>query len=145
MDNEVGRLRARILKRYTSVHAFCRAHPELKRATVYQVLSGNYPGNRIEQAAKIEAALDDAKAAEKRSAADTALHYGPHLPQVDGDAVVKALQTIRCAHCRRLDRRECLTCREQTEREGMELHDMLFAAEPGRKETAFGDTDVQEK
>lgn len=145
MGNEVDRLRARILERHASVHAFCRAHPELKRATVYQVLSGNYPGNRIEQAAKIEAALDDAKAAEKRSAADTALHYGPHLPQVDGDAVVKALQTIRCAHCRRLDRRECLTCREQTEREGMELHDMLFAAEPGRKETAFGDTDVQEK
>lgn len=145
MGNEVDCLRARILERHASVHAFCRAHPELKRATVYLVLSGNYPGNRIEQVAKIEAALDGAKAAEKRPAMDTVSRYDHYLPQVDGKAVVKALQTIRCAHCRRLDRRECPTCREQTEREGMELHDMLFAAKLGRKETAFGDADVQER
>ena len=144
MGNEVDRLRARILERHASVHAFCRAHPELKRATVYLVLSGNYPGNWIEQAAKIETALDGAKAVEKRSAEDTS-RSGHHLPQVDGESVVKALQTIRCAHCRRLDRRECPTCREQTEREGMELHDMLFAAKLGRKETAFVAADVQEK
>lgn len=145
MGNEVGRLRARILERHASVHAFCRAHPELKRATVYLVLSGNYPGNLNEQVAKIKAALDGVKAAEKRPAMGTASRYAHRPPQVDGETVVKALQTIRCAHCRRLDRRECLTCREQTEREGTELYNVLFAAEPKRKETAFGDADVQEK
>lgn len=136
MDNEIDRLRARILERHTSVHAFCRAHPELKRATVYLVLSGNYPGNWSVQATKIEAVLDGAKEGEKRLVADTASRHGHRLPQMDGEAVVKTLQTIRCAHCRRLDRRECLACREQTEREGMELYDMLFAAVRERKESA---------
>lgn len=36
------------------------------------------------------------------------------------------LASIRCAHCRRLDRRECMACRDQTEREGKELFGRLF-------------------
>lgn len=38
-------LKDAVLARYRSVYAFCRAHPEMKRATVYLVLSGRYPGN----------------------------------------------------------------------------------------------------
>ena len=55
--NEVDGLRAQVLDRYVSVHAFCRAHPELKRATVYLVLSGRYPGKWSDQAARIREAL----------------------------------------------------------------------------------------
>lgn len=113
--NEVEELRARVLDRYASVHAFCRAHPELKRATVYLVLSGRYPGNRSVQAARIRAALAGERAALETSA-----------PKMTGEDVAEALRKIRCAHCRRLDRRECRACRDQTEREGKDLAARLF-------------------
>lgn len=44
MSSYADRLRERILESHVSIHAFCRAHPELKRATVYMVLSGRYSG-----------------------------------------------------------------------------------------------------
>ena len=113
--NEVDTLRVRILERHRSVHAFCRAHPELKRSTVYLVLSGRYPGNGNAQAARIRTALAGPKAAPERT-----------VPGMTGEDVAEALQSIRCAHCRRLDRRECRACRDQTEREGKELLGRLF-------------------
>ena len=66
MNSDVSSLRARILASYVSVHAFCRAHPELKRATVYMVLAGTYPGRIDTQVAKIRAALSGA-APERKS------------------------------------------------------------------------------
>ena len=107
-------LRAEILTRYASIHAFCRLHPELKRATVYLVLSGRYPGRAEAQAAKIRAALQGRKAAEAQ---------GPALTQ---DETVSALQTIRCGNCRRLDRCGCHDCRRQTDKEARELYVRLF-------------------
>lgn len=112
---EVEGLRAQVLDRYASVHAFCRAHPELKRATVYLVLSGRYPGNWGAQAARIRAAL----------AGTTETPVAP-APGVKRETVAETLQAIRCAHCRRLDRRDCVACRDQTEREGKELFARLF-------------------
>ena len=120
MKSEVDGLRARILERHASVHAFCRAHPELKRATVYLVLSGRYPGNAGRQAARIRAAL----AGEREAHAETAGGHGPW--RVEREAVVETLQRIRCEHCRRLDRRDCMACRNQTEREGKDLFTRLF-------------------
>lgn len=113
--SEIDRLRAQVLDRYVSVHAFCRAHPELKRATVYLVLSGRYPGQTSTQAAKIKAALS------------TPAEVKQTVPvlSITEKSVAEMLQNIRCAHCRRLDRRECLACRNQTEREGKELFDKL--------------------
>lgn len=106
-------LRAEILARYASIHAFCRMNPTLKRATVYLVLSGKYPGKTEEQAAKIRAALHE----REESAA------GPALPRED---VALALQAIRCGHCRKLDKRGCPECRRQTEREARELYARLY-------------------
>ena len=106
--NEVDGLRAQVLDRYVSVHAFCRAHPELKRATVYLVLSGRYPGKWSDQAARIREALVGTREV-------------PERPET--------LQEIRCARCRRLDRRDCSACREQTKREGKELFIRLFQGE----------------
>lgn len=120
MKSEVDGLQARILERHASVHAFCRAHPELKRATVYLVLSGRYPGNAGRQAAKIRAAL----AEEREPHTGATDGHGPQY--VEREVVVETLREIRCAHCRRLDRRECVACRQQTEREGDELFSRLF-------------------
>ena len=114
---DADELRARILDRYVSVHAFCRAHPELKRATVYMVLSGKYPGKADMQIARIRAALAESASGESAEI---------RIPRVTGEALAATLQEIRCAHCRRLDRRECPACREQTEREGKELFSRLF-------------------
>lgn len=113
--NEVDTLRAQVLERHASVYAFCRAHPELKRATVYLVLSGRYPGKWSFQAARIRAALIGAEKAPETPA-----------PGVTREILAETLQSIRCAHCRRLDRRECMACRDQTEREGKELFGRLF-------------------
>lgn len=115
MNSDAGSLRARILASYVSVHAFCRAHPELKRATVYLVLSGRYPGKWSFQAARIRAALTGAGKTPETPA-----------PGVTREVLAETLQNIRCAHCRRLDRRECMACRDQTEREGKELFGRLF-------------------
>lgn len=113
--NEVDALRASVLERYASIYAFCRAHPELKRATVYLVLSGQYPGKWNLQAARIRAALTGAGEPTEVPA-----------PGVTREVLAETLQSIRCAHCRRLDRRECMACRDQTEREGKELFGRLF-------------------
>ena len=123
MSSETDSLRARVLERYVSVYAFCRAHPDLKRATVYLVLSGRYPGDCRAQAAKIQAALAEGT---EPPAPDTALENLPRPVSVEREAVVETLQNIRCGHCRRLDRRECAACREQTDREGKELYRRLF-------------------
>lgn len=117
MSHDADGLRARILSSYVSVHAFCRAHPELKRATVYMVLAGTYPGRTDMQVAKIRAALSGA-APEKNTAVP--------MPRVTVEDLTAVLQEVRCAHCRRLDRRECAACRAQTEREGKELFSRLF-------------------
>ena len=132
--SEADTLRAQVLERYTSIYAFCRAHPELKRTTVYLVLSGRYPGKWSFQAARIRAALTGA--GEKPEAP---------APGVTREAVAETLQKIRCKHCRRLDRRECMACRDQTEREGKELFSRLFAAAVAAKEATDGDSIAQEK
>ena len=95
-------LRARIVERYGSLHAFCKAHPELKRSSVYLVMSGRYPGRSENQTVRIEAALS--------------------APPMSAEDMADALQEIRCSNCRLLDRRNCLECRTRTRREAEELH-----------------------
>lgn len=108
-------LKAEILKRYASVHVFCKAHPELSRSSVYLALSGKYPGNADRQEARIRTAL-------------AAPQENPPMvtPLVSAATLIDTLQEIRCTHCRRLDRRECMACRDQTAREGEELFSRLF-------------------
>lgn len=112
-------LRALVLARYISIHAFCVAHPELKRSTVYMVLAGHYPGRTEKQAVKIRAAL-------ARPLEQDAMSPAPGLTR---EETVETLQDIRCGHCRRLDRQGCFECRTQTDREARELYAKLF---PGR-------------
>lgn len=105
------RLRAEIIAKYKSVHAFCKAHPELCRGTVYMLVSGSYPGDFNRQAAKARAAL----AGNPVKTADSLPKY------IDADKMRDILQETRCQNCRRLNRRECMACRDQTAREAVEL------------------------
>ena len=112
--------RDRVLSRYSTVYAFCDDHPELKRSTVYQVLSGRYSGRIDVQIRKILAALDITP-----PSLDQACN-----PELSQEETIDALQTIKCSHCRLLDRRGCSACHTRTEREARELYLRLF---PGGK------------
>lgn len=107
-------LRARIVERYGSLHAFCKAHPELKRSSVYLVMSGRYPGRSENQTVRIEAALE--------GNIHTARSGLASAPPMSAEDMADALQEIRCSNCRLLDRRSCLECRTRTRREAEELH-----------------------
>lgn len=52
-------LRSEIKARFGSVHKFCRLHPGLSRATVYQILAGRYGGNVERQIQRIRDALNE--------------------------------------------------------------------------------------
>ena len=110
----IRELKEEILKKYVSVHAFCKAHRELSRASVYLVLSGKYPGKAKKQIDRILDALRDAPAERRERLA------------VTQETLTDALQSIRCANCRRLNRRECMACRSQTAKESTELYERLF-------------------
>lgn len=116
-------LRATILERHRSVHAFCRAHPEVTRSTVYLVLAGRYPGRVDVQAARIRAAL---AAPAIQDGTPPVLFPSESHTRTD---VQEALQSIRCNHCRLLDKARCRECRTQTAREAAELFAYLFPAQ----------------
>lgn len=105
-------LRAAVLARHRSIHAFCRVHPELKRATVYMVLAGSYPGNTARQEARIREALGETQGGT------------PWTSVFSPERVAATLQACKCAHCRRPDRRGCRGCRNQTAREVAALQDV---------------------
>lgn len=88
-------LRARIVERYGSLHAFCKAHPELKRSSVYLVMSGRYPGRSENQTVRIEAALE--------GNIHTARAGLASAPPMSAEDMADALQEIRCSNCRLLD------------------------------------------
>ncbi|MDE5832038.1 MAG: hypothetical protein K2H64_03485 [Desulfovibrio sp.] len=110
----ISEVKAEILNKYASVHAFCKAHKELSRASVYLVLSGKYPGNAKNQLKRIKAALTGHEAKQRPQ------------PPVSQEMLGETLQAIRCSNCRRLNRRECMACRDQTAREAMELFERLY-------------------
>ena len=114
--NGAESLRKMILERFPTIHAFCAAHPELKRSTVYMVTSGKYPGRFETQAIRIRAALEGIP-----QTAPT-----PSSPSISRDELIDALKDIRCNHCRRLDRRGCFECKSQTDREARELYARIF-------------------
>lgn len=116
------RLKAEILQKYKSVHAFCKAHPELPRGVVYQLVSGKYPGKWSAQAEKVRLALSGDHETEKNAPKDI-------NKDINGEILAQALQLVRCGNCRRLGRRECLACRDQTAREGEELFRRLFLSD----------------
>lgn len=115
----ISEVKAEILAKYASVHAFCKAHKELSRASVYLALSGKYPGNAKNQIRRIREALSGQK--EKQT----------QYQSVSQETLGETLQAIRCSNCRRLNRRECMSCRDQTAREALELFERLYIYDNG--------------
>lgn len=109
MKATLDELKAEIRKRYTTPHAFCRSNPEVKRSTVYMILSGKYPGDAAKQIERIRAALagKEAKPAAR--------------PVLTAAEVYTVLQETKCAHCRKLDKRGCPECRTLTVKEAHAL------------------------
>lgn len=113
MKPALDKLREAVLARHRTVHAFCRAKPELKRSTVYLLLAGKYPGNVDRQLAKIANVLTgEAEPEEPR-------------PAITAGEAYTVLQEAKCAHCRRLDKRACADCNTQTAREAQALEDYM--------------------
>lgn len=113
MNAELERLRADILARHTSIHAFCRQHENLKRSSVYAVLAGRYVGDVAEQMLRIREALSAIVPPEK-----------PTAEQIEG-----VLQQAKCHGCRPVTRRKCQRCRERTEMEARAVMDFLSGQE----------------
>ena len=113
-DTPGHELRQAVLAKFQSVHAFCRAHPELTRSAVYQALGGTYPGNASRQLTRIRAAL-----------ADSPEPSAPAVLVPDLETLEEVLQASRCRHCRRPDRRGCRGCRAQTGRDAQALREFL--------------------
>jgi hypothetical protein len=107
--------RLAIRNKYGTLHAFCRANPELKRSTVYLVLSGKYPGNMEKQVEKVENTLTgEAALPEQRCI-------------IHAQEAYTVLQDAKCAYCRKLDKRACPECKTQTMREAQALEGYLCA------------------
>lgn len=113
MKANLDALRQEILERYKTPHAFCRANPEIKRSTVYMLLSGKYPGDAEKQAQRIRAAL--------------AGHaFVPEVrPTLTAQEAYTVLQDTKCAHCRKLDKRVCPECRTLTVKEAQAVEEYL--------------------
>jgi hypothetical protein len=91
--------------------------PQLKRSTVYMVLSGKYPGNMDRQIARITAGMEGA---------------GPEpakRPAITAGEAYTVLQEAKCAHCRRLDKRACADCNTQTAREAQAWEEYMRGRE----------------
>ncbi|MDR2055643.1 MAG: hypothetical protein LBQ10_07235 [Desulfovibrio sp.] len=115
MNARLDAVRADIREKYRSTHAFCRANPELKRSTVYLVLSGKYPGNNERQTGKIEEVLTG----------ETALAEPRRI--IQAQEAFEILQGAKCAYCRKRDKRACPECKTQTTREAQALETYLHA------------------
>lgn len=113
----IKKLKESILEHHASIHAFCKAHPELSRASVYLLLSGKYPGKWNRQADRIRAALSPAAPGEQQKTPS---------PPVSMKLMAESLQRVRCGNCRRLNRRECMACRDQTAKEASQLFSTIY-------------------
>ncbi len=87
-------LKAAILEKYTSLHAFCKAfNGRICRSAVYQALNGSYPGNATRQLQKIKWLLNSS-------------------PQSDDfEKIHRAIKSVACARCRKKGRGACRRCR----------------------------------
>lgn len=106
MSADPAFLAAAIRERHGTAHAFCRAHPELGRTTVYQLLRGRYPGNVNKQAGRVLAAL--------AGQADEA------------ERLAALLLRVACKRCgKRKTRRKCAACRDLCRCQAMAIMEEL--------------------
>lgn len=114
MQNDVSKLKEKILERFKSVHAFCKANPEITRSTVYLILSGKYSGQYRVQADKILNILENAR------------HETQNIAIVTQEKLHTKLQEYKCSQCRRLDSQACHGCRAQTIKEAFAMYEYIY-------------------
>ena len=109
----IHELKQQIISKFGSIHAFCKAYPELKRSTVYLVFSGRYAGKVETQINIIVNVLNNVPQRE-------------NIILISNEKFIEVLQDIRCNNCRRLDKRQCSECKIRTRTEGLQLYKHLF-------------------
>lgn len=95
----INELRYEIIKKYGSIHNFCKLNENLTRATVYLVFAGKYAGNMQKQLDRIEKALDNSKIVQKRVS-------------IQQQEITDVLQNAKCSNCRLL-RPNCSECKRK--------------------------------
>ena len=97
-------LREEVIEKYGSIHAFCKAFPHLKRATIYMTLANKYAGKVSRQFELIKAALSNEDAPKK-------------AVKISENEIQDVLQNHKCLHCRLLNKNNCVDCKMKTEKE----------------------------
>ena len=105
-------LKQKIIEKYGSTHAFCKACPHLNRSTVYQVLSGKYAGKLLKQIALIQIAL----LGDKTPIKNVKIHE---------NEILQILQNHKCNHCRLIHKKNCLDCKDKTIKEAHSVYNYI--------------------
>lgn len=112
---DVQELHQKIIKKFGSIHNFCKINENLNRSTVYLVLKGKYPGKINKQFRKIENALF-----ENRKTDQTI--------KIDCSEIITVLQNFKCNNCRLL-RKSCEDCRRKTANEATAVYNYIESRE----------------
>lgn len=87
-------LKESILSHHSSIHAFCKKYKgTLSRSTVYQVVSGRYPGNPERHIDRIKDILE-----------------GKLISTTLENDMLTALKTVACSRCKKKGRKACKKC-----------------------------------
>lgn len=101
-------LRQKIVKKYGSIHNFCKLNENLTRATVYLVFAEKYAGNTQKQLARIEKALDNSEDVPKKITIEEQ----------------EVLQQTKCSNCRLL-RPNCQECKRKCTTEANAVYNFI--------------------
>ena len=104
-------LRQKIVKKYGSIHNFCKLNENLTRATVYLVFAEKYAGNTQKQLARIEKTLDNSEDVQKKVS-------------IQQQEITDVLQNAKCAHCRLL-RPNCPECKRKSINEANAVYQFI--------------------
>lgn len=104
-------LRQKIVKKYGSIHNFCKLNENLTRATVYLVFAEKYAGNTQKQLARIEKALDNSEDVPKKIT-------------IEEQEVLEVLQQTKCSNCRLL-RPNCQECKRKCTTEANAVYNFI--------------------
>lgn len=117
-------LRALVRARHGSIHRFA-ATSALPRATVYQALSGRYPGNMQRQLRRIEEALALAETKDEGQTRSP----GPRQfdQRLDEAETARTLLAVACQRClmRESPSRYCKRCQDLVKAQARELAERL--------------------
>lgn len=104
-------LRQKIVKKYGSIHNFCKLNENLTRAAVYLVFAEKYAGNTQKQLARIKKALDNSEDVPKKIT-------------IEEQEVLEVLQQTKCSNCRLL-RPNCQECKRKSTTEANAVYNFI--------------------